>query len=128
MKTLITALLAITFLLTGCTTPRYNYSPTGGAAHAAIYVEHLATYNHTLGGYTIDKGYYRLLGETDKFQFYRPANGPEAGELIKAGMLDPIASLARKKADGSLYIVTTFNVRIKVENVHYRETTLPLLQ
>lgn len=119
-------MLTVLMALAGCATPKYNYHPPSGDAHKAMYVKSLATYQHMLGSYTIDEGYYRLMGESNKFEFYLPSKGENSGELIHSGMIDPISSLARRKTDGEVYIVTKYNVRIKVANTHYELTTQKL--
>jgi hypothetical protein len=119
-------LSTIALMLVGCATPKYNYSPPDGGQHKVMYVESLATYQHLIGSYTIEEGYYRLMGESKKFEFYLPSKGENSGELIHSGMLDPISSLARRKTDGEVFIVTKFNVRIEVPNVHYELTSQAL--
>lgn len=119
-------LLILVLALTGCATPKYNYTPPSGENHKVMYVKALATYQHMIGSYTIDEGYYRLMGESKKFEFYLPSKGENSGELIHSGMLDPISSLARRKSDGEVFIVTKFNVRIAVENTNYELTTKKL--
>jgi hypothetical protein len=119
-------LLIVILALAGCATPKYNYHPSAGEDHKVMHVKSLATYQQMLGSYTIDEGYYRLMGESKKYEFYLPSKGENSGELIHSGMLDPISSLARRKSDGEVFIVTKFNVRIEVENTHYELTTQKL--
>lgn len=119
-------ILILILALAGCATPKYNYHPSAGENHKVMYVSTLATYQHMIGSYTIDEGYYRLMGESGKFEFYLPSKGENSGELIHSGMLDPISSLARRKSDGAVFIVTKFNLRIEVENTNYELTTQKL--
>ena len=130
MLKLISSVAAIGALF-GCAVPQNNYKPdvisisepeVGSVSTAAVgdemlkqgkFVEQDAIYLKTpfkpSYAYIMGAGYYRKTGSDATGEFYLPAGGQESGSVEKLNFVDPWKA-AMLKPDGSLCIVTVFNV------------------
>jgi hypothetical protein len=126
--------LVFAFLLGGCATPKYNYSPRsisiseppiGSVTVVRIgdtmlrqgkYREHdalnLRAIRQVSWAYTLHPGYYLKDGEDEQAEYYSPGRGEDGGRVEKAGIADPWKSVMAKKAAPELCVVTVFNISV----------------
>jgi hypothetical protein len=122
--------------LGGCATPQYNYQPearqisepplnTVSVANVgdemlkqgkfierdAIRIEHDIKFG-LLDYYTLTPGYYLKTGEDSLSEFYVPADGRNAGRVIKAALADPWQSIRLFKNEDRICVVTIFHVSV----------------
>lgn len=62
-----------------------------------------------LGSYTISEGTFAKQGEDERYEHFRIGASQGAGIVTKSALADPIQSVARRKSDGAICVVTVFN-------------------
>jgi hypothetical protein len=138
-------------LLCGCATPKYNYQPeakdvstpplnTVSVANVGDemlkqgkFVEREAIQIDRnikigiFGYYTLLPGYYIKTGEDDNSEFYRPADGPDGGRVVKAALSDPWESIQLYKHEDKVGVVTVFHAHVMESAIGVKRTTHLLL-
>jgi hypothetical protein len=134
--------------ITGCASPRFNYTPNAIAisepplntvqtrhvgddlVKQGKYKEHDAIFLPTQAdvnwAYSLLPGYYLKHGEDEDAEYYLPSGGDETGNVIKAAIADPWKSVMAKREQPSLCIVTVFNIAICSDH-NFERTRKPLL-
>ena len=127
----LTTAFVIVSALTGCASPKYNYSatemsisepPLGSINTSHIgdimlrqgkYREHDSIYVtekiDVMWAYTLLPGHYLKQGEDDVGEFYYPG-GDEPGHVDKALIADPWKSVMARKDPPAICVITIFNV------------------
>lgn len=142
------ALLGI-LVMTGCASPKYNYSanvtlisepPLNATQVSSVgdvllrqgkYKEHDAIYLPIKAdiswAYDLLGGYYLKHGEDESAEYYLPGTGEEAGKVDKAALADPWKSIMAKKGTKTLCIVTVFNAASCGDNVSFEHIKKAML-
>lgn len=124
--------IVITLILTGCATPKYNYTaqpqniskPPIDSINKAfvgdklleqgVFVEREALYVPKLvkqSGYSINEGFYLKTGDDSKAQYYQALNSiPNGGNLQKNFIVDPFKALMFD-TEHQLCVITIFNAK-----------------
>lgn len=138
-KLKIFVMVAVTSLLTGCASPKFNYAPVSAAIsepplNAVItsqigdvmlrqgtYREHdsfyLARVSEPHWAYTLHPGYYLKQGEDEAAEYFMPSGGPDGGRVDKAALADPWRSLMIRKNKPGVCVVTVFNLVVCGDDV-----------
>lgn len=136
-KLLLFALAMTVVLLSGCTTPQYNYRPeatqisqpplnTVSVAQVgeemlkqgkfyeqeAIHLAQPIKFGGLFTAYTLSEGDYVKTGEDADSDFYFPAVGRGAGNVSKAALADPWKAIQMNKRQPKIGVVTLFHVMI----------------
>jgi hypothetical protein len=141
--------LFVIFAMTGCASPKYNYSanvtlisepPLNTTQVSNVgdvllrqgkYKEHDAIYLPTKAdiswAYDLLGGYYLKHGEDENAEYYLPGTGEEAGKVDKAALADPWKSVMSKKGTKTLCVVTVFNATSCRDNVSFEHTKKAML-
>ncbi|WGV11937.1 hypothetical protein QJS82_06810 [Psychrobacter maritimus] len=122
---------AISLSMVGCATPSYNYTPTTkeinkppvGIITTASLGDHMLTQGimvqqeaiyisspMKLGGYSLTNGYFAKQGDDLKYEHYKMVGGIDGGNITKGLLSDPPMSLAIRKEDNSLCVMTIYNI------------------
>jgi hypothetical protein len=126
------AAAAVTSLLTGCASPKFNYAPASAAIsepplnsvivsqigdvmlRQGTYREHDSFYLENVvkphWSYTLHPGYYLKQGEDEKAEYFIPSNGPDGGRVDKSALADPWQSLMVRKNKPGVCVITVFNL------------------
>lgn len=146
-KLLLTLFAALT--ITGCASPKYNYTASVTAiSEPALntvqtselgdvllrqgkYKEHDAIYLPAKAdvswAYSLFAGYYLKHGEDETAEYFLPGGGDEAGHVDKAGIADPWKSVMAKKNRQTLCVVTVFNAATCSNDMNFEHRKKPML-
>jgi len=139
-------ILTVFALLTGCTSPKYNYSPTTeniseppkGSINTAYVGDSLLRQGvasryeglkvsapaKVSWAYTVTPGYLKKVGEDAKNEFYLPTGTPESANVDKAAIADMWQGIMAKKNTRTLCVITVFSASICEDNMPFEHTTL----
>lgn len=149
MYKLIVAVLTVVLTMTGCASPKYNYSasvtvisepPLSTTQISNVgdvllrqgkYSEHEAIYLPVKAdiswAYDLFMGYYLKHGEDESAEYYSPAGGEDGGKVDKAVLADPWKSVMAKKNTKTLCVVTVFNATSCADNMNFERVKKPIL-
>lgn len=135
-------LLGAAGVMSGCATPKYNYTapvtnisePPVGSVNTAYIGESMLRQGIAsehdaiqlsgqvkvgMVGYTLMPGEYLKHGQDETAEYYRPG-GNQPGHVVKAAIADPWQSVMIKKGQPTICVVSTFNTAACNENAQFR--------
>jgi hypothetical protein len=80
-----------------------------------------------LGSYTISEGTFEKLGEDERYEHFRIGATQGSGVVTNSILADPIQSVARRKSDSAICVITVYNAPACKENADYKMTKKPYL-
>jgi hypothetical protein len=90
---------------------------------SAIYVSDTIIANYlSLGSYTITVGYFKKCGEDDKYEYYKPFNGADSGDIISRG-LEPWDSIRYSKEGKTFGLASTNGWYVSASDDNVRRVT-----
>ncbi|GEM_PF-991771 len=140
MKSILLSLLPFLCLLLGCQTTSIPYSPSlvdgskpelGKVTTASVgdnivvqqTIERYEAFTLTkrkntapLSGYTFHPGVYVKIGESQRFEYFIPAPGPEGGHIVPGSMTGPFKKLSLNKSTGKLCAISSDTTQSCLEN------------
>ncbi|MBV4366295.1 hypothetical protein [Erwinia phyllosphaerae] len=138
--------IGILMLLSGCTSPKYNYMPSTqniseppqGSVNTVYVGDSLlrqgviAKYEglkviapaKVSWAYTVTPGYLKKVGEDSKAEFYLPTGTPESANVDKAALADMWQGIMAKKGTKTLCVITVFSATTCEDDMPFEHTNL----
>ncbi|GKX56011.1 hypothetical protein SOASR030_21230 [Leminorella grimontii] len=136
----------VSVLLTGCTSPTYNYvpktefvsKPSVGSVNTAFVGDELVrqgTVSQYEGikvtalakigmAYSIMPGFLAKRGEDENSEFYLPTGGADSAIIDKSFLADPWQAVMVKKDTKTLCVITAFNISTCADNMPFEKISL----